>query len=558
MYYLRKNWYVKWLACIVFMTSAASAVHAQDMTGQAISQLLQTDGYQWNAGDFGRDREVLIRLYQQRDYQPFWFNNGKSTPQAFAVLGVLCNAASYGLRAEDYNGAALLNRLTLSAGSTDDAQIVQARALLDVDMSVAVLRFMRHLHYGRIDPRKAGFNLNVTRSDEFDVLARLNALAAADDVNQVITTIEPQFLHYQLLKIALIRYRHLMATPDLTSLPAFSGSSIKPGGEYSGAAALRLLLTAEGDLSGDATAGTGTSLDPQLVEGLQHYQKRHGLIADGVLGKQTFVALTTPFSQRVRQIELTLERWRWLPRLQSPMIVVNIPQFRLFAFNSNDDREANLLRMDVIVGQAFVHTQTPVFLADMKYLVFRPYWDVPANIVEREILPEISRNPDYLQHNQFELVRGQADDSPIVPATPDNIAQLAAGSLRLRQRPGANNALGEVKFMLPNSYNVYLHSTPAKKLFAASHRAFSHGCIRVSDPEGLAEYVLHYASDAWTREGIEAAMQGKDSQRVYLRMPIPVMIVYGTVMANEAGQVQFFSDIYGYDRKLEKILNAAL
>ena len=290
------------------------------------------------------------------------------------------------------------------------------------------------------------------------------------------------------------------------------------------------------------------------MQGLQRYQQRHGLKADGHLGKQTFATLTTPFAARVRQIELTLERWRWLPPLQSPMIVVNIPQFKLFAFQSQDDREANLLRMEVIVGQAYAHTQTPVFVGNLQYVVFRPYWNVPRDILMREMLPAIHKNPGYLQRNDLELVRGQSDDSPVVPVASQSIADLAAGALRLRQRPGEQNALGRVKFMLPNSYNVYLHSTPAQQLFGESRRSFSHGCIRVSDPAALAEYVLRNASGNWDKGSIETALQGQPNQRVNLTKAIPVLIVYGTVMVNEAGQVQFFDDIYGYDAKLAKLL----
>jgi murein L,D-transpeptidase YcbB/YkuD len=385
-----------------------------------------------------------------------------------------------------------------------------------------------------------------------DVLVKLSS---SNDVAALIASAEPQFVHYRLLKQALARYRLLSVDAQLTDLPAFKGRSIKPGESYAGAPALRKLLLAEQDLPEEAVAAdSDTTLDAALVSALQAYQTRHGLPADGALGKRTFVALTTPFAKRVEQIELTLERWRWLPAPQAPMIVVNIPQFKLFAFQSADDHESSLLRMGVIVGQAFPHTQTPVFFADMKYVVFRPYWDVPLSIARRETLPNIQRRHDYLQRNHFELVRGQGDNSPVVAATPENIAQLASGAVRVRQLPGDDNALGEIKFMLPNSYNVYLHSTPAKRLFDESSRAYSHGCIRVSDPTALAEYVLRHAETPWDKQRIEAAMNGEPNQRVYLNKPIPVMIMYGTAMPLESGVVQFFDDIYGHDAKLAKLL----
>ena len=237
--------------------------------------------------------------------------------------------------------------------------------------------------------------------------------------------------------------------------------------------------------------------------------------------------------------------------------MVNIPEFRLFALHSAADREADMLRMDVIVGRTYPEMRTPVFVGDLKYVVFRPYWDVPRSIVVKEILPAIQRNPNYLDKNHFELVSGQRDDSPVMPNTPENIAALRASHLRLRQQPGPDNPLGPVKFLLPNDYNVYLHGTPAQHYFSASQRTFSHGCIRVSDPLSLAEYVLHNASGDWTRDTIEAAMNGDLNQRVKLNQSIPVMILYGTAMANEAGEVLFFNDIYSYDEKLEKLLGLA-
>ena len=503
-----------------------------------------------------RDAEhvLLQQLYQQRQFSPLWIHAGTATQPALDTLALLRNAASYGLRAADYDATTLTYRLAQLA-TLPAAQSVQRQGQLDVAISTAVLRFINHVHFGRIDPRKAGFDLQIDRSHEINQIATLTNLSISHDIPAEIAKLEPQFAHYRLLKAALARYQLLAMDDALTQLPRFAPKAIKPGELYEGAVALRRLLVTEKDLSGsEMPDDSNTSLDPALVKGLQNYQARHGLPADGVLGKQTFAELATPFARRVEQIELTLERWRWMPPLQSPMIVVNIPQFKLFALKATDDQEANLLQLDVIVGQTFEHTQTPVFLADMKYVVFRPYWDVPLSITQREILPNIRRNPDYLQHNHFQLVRGQGDNSPVVTASAENIAQLSSGKVRVRQLPGSDNALGDIKFMLPNRYNVYLHSTPAKQLFSQTRRAFSHGCIRVSEPMALAEYVLRNTSESWSEERIQAAMQGAANQRVYLNRPIPVMIVYGTVMPLESGVVQFFADIYGHDARLAKLV----
>lgn len=527
----------KWIVTLVLTLCSANAL--TQTSDASLAQALRTQ--LTSSSDV-----TLQQLYQQHDYQPLWHRQQQITPQALALLNLLRDAARFGLRASDYAGNDLTYQLVDGA-----RQSVAQQAQFELLLSAAAVRFVHDLHYGRIEPRQVGFNL-AARND-LSVASVLLALSSTADVPAEITRIEPQYLHYQLLKQALARYRLLAIDVELTQLPAFTQRSINTDEAYEGAPALRRLLIAEGDLDSVAM-NEQRMLDAPLVQGLQRYQQRHGLKADGTLGKQTFTALTTPFAHRVRQIELTLERWRWLPPPQSPMIVVNIPQFKLFAFESQDDREAHMLRMDVIVGQAFIHTQTPIFVGSMQYVVFRPYWNVPRNIVEREILPALEKHQDYLQHNDLELVRSERDDAPVIPITAASIAELAAGSVRLRQRPGEQNALGRVKFMLPNSYNVYLHSTPAQHLFGESRRSFSHGCIRVSDPTALAEYVLRNASGEWDKARIETAMQGKPNQRVNLEKAIPVLIVYGTAMVNEAGQVQFFDDIYGYDVKLAKLL----
>jgi L,D-transpeptidase YcbB len=198
--------------------------------------------------------------------------------------------------------------------------------------------------------------------------------------------------------------------------------------------------------------------------------------------------------------------------------------------------------------------QTPVFDSDMRYVVIRPYWDVPSSITRNELLPKIRANPGYLSAQRLQIVRGQSDDSPTVPPSPEAIAQLQDGRLRLRQLPGPDNALGLIKFMFPNSYSVYLHSTPAHRLFEESVRTFSHGCIRVKDPLALATLVLQNAPGDWTRDKIDAAMSGSKTIRINLTRPISVLILYGTALATEAGPVLFFNDVYGYDRKLEQQL----
>ena len=421
---------------------------------------------------------------------PLWIREGAPTPQAIALIRALCSAENYGLRSIEYLDCARFEQLLVARPSSGHSDPL-ADADFDTELTTVAVRFLSNIHYGRVDPRQAGFDFGFERSPlHYERI--LSELSSASDITPVLASLEPPFQHYRLLKAALARYRSL-ASGQAAPTPAELRSA--------------------------------------------------------------------PYDARIRQIELTLERWRWLPVFNTPPIIVNIPQFRLFAFQSTRDLKAEILQMDVIVGRTFPKLRTPVFAADLKYVVFRPYWDIPYSITQKEMLPELRRKPDFWHTQHLELVDGPGDSAPVVPFSSHNLDLLAAGKLRLRQQPGPDNALGLIKFMLPNPYNVYLHSTPAHRLFSQARRAFSHGCIRVSDPVALASQVLRNTADNWTPEAITAAMNGADAPnalRVNLRTPIRVLILYGTALAQEDGTVAFFDDIYGHDRKLEGLLGLPL
>jgi L,D-transpeptidase YcbB len=351
--------------------------------------------------------------------------------------------------------------------------------------------------------------------------------------------------HYQLLQQALVRYRALAAEPALTQLPALPTRVIRSDQAYSGAQALRTLLVNLGDMDQpDKPLADTNTLDADLVAGLKRFQRRHQLPEDGVLGPATWRGLTTPFSHRVGQIERTLARWDKLPDNPGPhAIFVNIPQFKLFALHAMNEREENVLKIDVVVGKNVQRLRTPTFVADMTHVIFNPYWDVPNGIAKRELVPEIRKNAAYLEKNNLEIV---SPAGQILGATAERLDAVMNGQLRLRQRPGSDNALGRIKFVLPNGHSVYLHDTPAQTLFQQTRRAFSHGCVRVADPLAMAEFVLR-DDPSWTRNRIEQAMVGSAPLRVDLPTPIRVYIVYGTALALENGDVLFFDDIYKLD-----------
>jgi murein L,D-transpeptidase YcbB/YkuD len=258
-----------------------------------------------------------------------------------------------------------------------------------------------------------------------------------------------------------------------------------------------------------------------------------------------------PPAARVRQIQLALERYRWIPEVgEQRFVFVNVPAFELHAFDAMDPPEGPALSMRVVAGRAG-RTPTPVLAAALKNVAFSPYWNVPRSIVEGEMLPKLARDPGYLAAEELEIVA----DGSVLPDGPESIARLAADEARLRQRPGPKNALGRVKFLFPNAHDVYLHDTPSQTLFRRSRRDFSHGCVRVEQPEALAAWVLRDQPE-WTPERIAEALVGPDEQWVLVRSRILVLLFYTTVQVRDDGSVSFYEDLYGHDAALERALAA--
>ncbi len=484
--------------------------------------------------------------------QTLWFRNGTLSAQGRAVVEMLRAAETYGLSSERY---------ALSMPESDSADVLagepvseSARIRFDAALTESATTFLRDLHSGRVSAEAAGFHLPTVRGS-FDVHVAIRELAVSRDISATIASYEPRPIPYHRLKEALQRYGMLAARQDLVPPPPVP-TSIKEGDRYEGLPQLRRLLVAFGDLDVQSQADVAPEslFDATMAEAVRRFQRRHGLLVDGILGRRTFAALAVPLHRRVRQIELTLERWRWTTSLGRPDIVVNVPQFMLFALPRQSAGETSLLEMPVIVGQSYPHTRTPVFVAAIEHVIFQPFWDVPASITRRELLPLIRRDPSYLARHHMEIVKGLGDDAKPLAPTPEVLAQLAAGHLRLRQRPGADNALGSIKFMMPNPYNVYLHATPNTELFEHAQRSFSHGCIRVSEPALLASYVLENAAEAWTTESIQTALCDPTTRRVTLDTPVLVLIFYGTAAVSESLGDMFFEDIYGHDARLEQLL----
>ncbi len=492
--------------------------------------------------DFSGYRSALERFYAQSDYAPRW-TTGRG------VLDELAAAPTHGLDPSDYDVEWLRTEFD-GIAKGDDANGRRPRA--DVALTVSLFRLLCDLHVGRVHPARASFEIEAHHTP-LDLPALAQSAIDSGNVHDAVLAVEPSFPQYERLKQALARARALAAEP-LPPLPRSVGK-ITPGETHEGVGAIAERLRRVGDLPATAPIPTDNRYDGPLVDAVRSYQDRHGLKADGVIGADTLAALSVPLSTRVRQLELSLERLRWLPEFApGPLIAVNIPSFRLWAFANGRDDSAAKLTMRVIVGAAINARETPVFIGELRYLEFSPYWNVTPSIQRNETVPRLRRDPGYWQREELEAVpvRGGPPITVLDAATLDGIA---SGTLRVRQRPGGKNALGGVKFVLPNTMNIYLHGTPAQELFSETRRAFSHGCIRLEDPPELAAFVLSDQPE-WTRERIGTAMSAGRMSTAQLTHPIPVVLFYATAIVDAHDRALFSDDIYGYDAKLEAALTA--
>lgn len=512
-------------------TATPTLAPPSDPVALAIYGVVVAGAHPWlPARAFPGFEPALRRLYEPGGLAPIWVRDGTPTAQALAMIAAFDGAEARGLASRDYDVQTLRDaaRRLGEAARPSSEEI----GLFDAALSIATLRYVSDAYLGRVDPRRLGFPYDVPRRD-FDPAPVAREIAGGAEPNARLAQLDPPLPQFATLREALRHYRELAARPDLAPLPRLA--TLHPGDSDPGVPALRAHLAALGDLPADAAAHEpphGHVYDPALVAAVKRFQGRNGLAADGVVGAGTLRELQVPLADRVEQIELAMERMRWLPHAWPPrFIVVNIPEFRLRAYGAGG-REPPL-EMNVVVGEAAIARkhETPVLVADMRYLVFRPYWMVPPSIVRKELAPKIANDPSYLERNDMEVHNG-----------------------RIRQRPGARNSLGLVKFIFPNPHHVYLHDTPSKGLFARNRRDFSHGCIRVANPPALAAYALA-ETPGWDDARIARAMtSGPDDRHVPLAAPIPVYLLYATAVADDAGAVHFFDDIYGHDASLRQQL----
>lgn len=473
-------------------------------------------------------------LYKAYGTRPLWLTpKGLHEERTQALTDAILAVHSDAMRIDDYPIGRLAAALAAVKGTRNPTAAQLAEA--DVMLTASYAALGEDLLTGQINPRIVSQSWHVNPQEE-NVDSALARGLRIDALDRSLTTMRPQDADYQGLRAELDRYRKLVIAGGWPQVPLTE--SVKPGERISPAvaSALRARLTAQGFAIADAAPGdTGrrpvaapaATYDRSLAAAVAQFQARSGIVVDSALGGETLEALNKPAQYRLMQIAANMERYRWLPRsLGSRYIFVNVPAFRLEAW----DGGKIALEMKVIVGQEYEDRATPVFSDSMEYVVFRPYWLVPPSIAEKEIFPQ---GPGYLAANNMEVYR-------------------AGGETRIRQRPGDDNALGQIKFMFPNDFNIYLHDTPNRELFKEDVRAFSHGCIRVERPDRLANFVL-----GWPQDRIDQAMnRGANDRSVKLPKKVPVYIAYITTYMR-GGQLYFGNDLYARDDRLMDVVAPA-
>lgn len=476
---------------------------------------------------------ALVSYYQENGGSLLWVGHERMDQ----FVARLRAAAQDGLDPRTYP-ADQLAKLAEATRQTD----TRSRAIIELYFSAAFLEYASDIRVGRLLPHKVDPNFFLTNR-AIDQLAALNGLGGARSVDAFFDGWQPQAPDYAALKRALADYMAIEGTGGWPSVPL--GDTLKPGMTDVRVPLLRARLAIT-DGAPPGRPGAAATYDEELVAAVKWFQKRHGLEDDGAVGRNTVSALNVPVADRIAEIVVAMERWRWMPEnLGRDHLIVNIAGFDLKHVTAGKVVD----RMAVVVGKPY--SRTPVFSDRVRYLEFNPYWNVPSNIAIKEELPKLKANPAGLAASGFEAVRGDQ----VYRLTDIDWSQYGPGNFPflLRQRPGPSNALGRVKFMFPNQFNVYLHDTPSRGAFDANSRAFSHGCVRLSRPLDLATEVLSRTA-GWDRRRINAVIAGGDRTTVNLAQPLPIHITYLTAWVDK-GTPNFRNDIYEQDAKLISALD---
>jgi murein L,D-transpeptidase YcbB/YkuD len=484
--------------------------------------------------------DLLAEIYERRGFEPAW--SGISRLESLIEL-VRATAAD-GLDPEDYHLSDLEfvhNELVGGRQLTS-----QERAALDIGMTDALIRLGYHQRFGKVDPHDLDPTWNFSRElGGRDPASAIQEAIAAPSLTEFRDKYFPRVEIYQRLQTALAEYRRIAEAGGWPEVP--DGPTLRSGDTDDRLQVLAKRLAVTGDLADRASVDLST-YGGELEQAVKVFQERHGLDADGIIGPATLRALNVPVGDRVDQIRVNLERGRWVMDGLSPdFILVNIAGFRAYMFRDWDEQWSTR----VVVGKTY--RKTPVFRSEMKYVVFNPTWTVPYSIATKDILPQVQRDTSYLTTRNF-IVKDRSGKVVDIDSVDWGSLSRRNFPYTLVQQPGTSNALGEIKFMFPNKYAVYLHDTPSKSLFGRAERTFSSGCVRVEHPFDFAEQLL--GPDGWDAERIEAERQTREIRTVFLSKPIPVLLLYWTAEVDDDGHVNFYEDVYERDQAILDALDA--
>ena len=494
-------------------------------------------------GEGTRLWKLTREFYDKRGQEPVWITNAVPGPQMDALIGALREADKEGLDPQLYNVGLLEQRRSEGSKGFLSPKGFEPNeaAVMEVWLTYLYMKYAADLADGLSDLASADPDWKIN-AEKFDPVQSLEAALRDNGVAESLRGLLPDDAQYESLRKALADHRAKKSAGGWPRVPA--RLKLRPQQRSADVPLLAKRLAASGDFAGPVPPeGQPAAYGPELQEAVRRFQRRHGLEDDAVVSAPVAAEMNVPIDDRIREIEMNMERWRWLPRrVADPHIIINIPEYRLEVW----DHGQVPLAMKVVVGKP--DTPTPIFADRMTHIVFSPYWNVPPDIAANETLPEMLKDPAFLERTNMEVIdkSGNAvDPSTIDPGDPS--------AYRFRQRPGSSNSLGLVKFMFPNQYNVYLHDTPADSLFARASRSFSHGCVRVEEPKRLAEYLLRDQPE-WTSDKVDEAMHAGAERTVKLAHPVPVYLGYWTARVSPDGIVQFRKDIYGIDSRLTKML----
>ena len=539
-----------WLICHAIALDSLDAQTLSERVREGLRTRIEAAGIppKIAVGDELIHASVALPLfYERRVFLPAWSDDKGPFSQVDSLVQAIQDAHLEGLRAEDYHVKSILSILDELHQSQKANKPFSPGALIDLDLlcTDAYLIYGSHLLFGRINPITIHAEWNAKRK-ETD-LARV--LEESLQKEQITSSLQSFVGHpgYKRMRQALAHYRKISAMGGYILVPP--GPKMQKGDRGERVIALRKRLMASGDLSPGLNEDE-SFFDEHLDQAVRRFQKRYGLDMDGVVGKSTLSELNIPVEERIQQIIVNMERWRWLPQtLGKRYILVNIANFELEV----TEEDQLVLLMRVVVGMPY--RKTPVFSDKMSYLIFSPYWNVPPGIATKDILPAVRKDVNYLKEKNIRVYHGWGAEAKELDPHSIDWSNITAKSFpyRFRQNPGSSNALGLVKFMFPNPYDIYLHDTPTQELFVKTERAFSSGCIRIEKPVELADYVLR-GDPKWTRAAIIEAMRGGIEQTVRLPELIDVHLLYWTAWADEDGTIHFRKDLYGRDKVLFEAL----